>query len=354
MRAARFYTAGNVRVDEVAAPRGAPGPHDVLVRNRLCGICGTDMHEYRDGPVYTSREPHPVSGASLPQILGHEYSGVVEAIGAEVTNVRVGDRVAVMPQVYCGRCEACLTGRQQSCADGVAVGYTWPWGGFAEYSVVPDLQVSPLPDDLSDAAGALVEPAAVAVHAVASAPVRAGDAVLVTGGGPIGQLVALASVALGAGTVVLSEPNNGRRARAAVLDTGVVVDPVNGDLAAVVADASAGRGADVAIECSGSLPGLDACLTQVRTGGTVVQTALQARPVEIDVSAHLTVRDVALKGVYCYPVTSWPRVIRLMASGRMPAERVVTGRVLLDDISEQGFKALLDPEGDHVKILVEA
>jgi len=277
MKAARFYTAGDVRVDEMAAPQGAAGPHDALVRNLLCGICGSDMHEYRDGPVYTSREPHPVT----------------------------------------------------------------------------DLQVSRLPDDLSDAAGALVEPAAVAVHAAASAPVQPGDAVLITGGGPIGQLVALATVALGAGTVVLSELNGGRRARADALGIGFVVDPVNDDLAAVVADASGGRGADVAIECSGSPLGLDACLSQVRKGGTVVQTALQARPVEIDVSAHRTLRDVTLKGMYCYAVTSWPRVIRLMASGRLAAERIVTGQILLDDISEQGFKALLDPDGNHVKILVE-
>jgi (R,R)-butanediol dehydrogenase/meso-butanediol dehydrogenase/diacetyl reductase len=245
-----------------------------------------------------------------------------------------------------------MAGRQQTCMNLAAVGLTWPWGGFGEYSVLGEQQVAALPDVMSDAAGALVEPTAVAVHAVASAPVRPGDTVLITGGGPIGQLVALAALAAGAGSVLVSELSAGRRERAAALGVTAVLDPIGEDVGERVAKLTGGVGADVCIECAGRQPPLDACLAAVRLGGTVVQTALHSRPVEIDANARLTLRDVTIKGVYCYPVTSWPRVIGLIASGRLPAERIVTGHIELDELVSGGFDALLDRDGDHVKILV--
>jgi (R,R)-butanediol dehydrogenase / meso-butanediol dehydrogenase / diacetyl reductase len=288
----------------------------------------------------------------LPQILGHEFAGEVVATGPEARGIAPGDRVAIMPQVFCGRCPQCLAGRQQTCMDLTAVGYSWPWGGFAELALVHEPQVATLPDEVSDAAGALVEPAAVGVPAVTSAPVRPGDTVLVSGGGPIGQLSALAAVAGGAGAVFLAEPNAGRRELAAGLGVSDVIDPRTEPVGERLAAETGGLGADVALECSGSQPGLDGALAAVRSGGTVVQTALFSGPVQLDLSGALTLRDVALKGVYCYPVTSWPRVIRMIASGRLPVERIVTGRIGLDDIVPGGFDALLDPDGDQVKVLV--
>jgi (R,R)-butanediol dehydrogenase/meso-butanediol dehydrogenase/diacetyl reductase len=234
-----------------------------------------------------------------------------------------------------------------------AVGLTWPWGGFAEYAVVGEAQVAALPDTMSDAAGALVEPTAVAVHAVSSSPVRPGDTVLITGGGPIGQLVALAAIAAGAGGVILSEPSAGRRERAAGLGVTAVIDPLAEGAAEPIAGLTGGAGADVCIECAGSQAALDACLAAVRIGGTIVQTALHHRPVQIDASARLTLRDVTLKGVYCYPVTSWPRVIGLIASERLPAERIVTGRIELGELVEAGLHQLLERDSDQVKILVQ-
>jgi (R,R)-butanediol dehydrogenase/meso-butanediol dehydrogenase/diacetyl reductase len=352
MKAARFYIAGDVRIEDIDGPTERLGRHELLIHNRACGICGTDLHEYRHGPVYTFREPHPLTGAMLPQILGHEFSGVVEAVGSDVRNAKVGDRVAIMPQVFCGRCEQCMAGRQQCCVDIAAIGLSWRWGGLGEYAIVHEPHVATLPESVSDAAGALVEPAAVAVHSVASAPVRPGDVVLVTGGGPIGQLVALAALAAGAGAVFLSEPNRARRGSAAALGLTGVIDPIGADVAERLAAETNGSGADVCIECSGSQAGLDASLASVKRGGTVTQTALHERPVQLDATAHLTLRDVTLKGVYCYPVTSWPRVIRMIASGRLPVERIVTAQIALDDVVEKGFEALLDPNGSEVKVLV--
>jgi len=338
MRALRLHGAGDLRVDTVADP-GPIGPGEVRLRNLLAGICGSDLHEYVH-PMLTTVEPHPLTGAALPQILGHEYSAEVLEVGDRVIAARTGDRVAVMPLFFCGECGPCRAGLPQCCGRLGAVGMNWPWGGIAETSVVQEHQVAVLPDAVSDAAGALVEPAAVAVHAVSRAPVRPGDSVLVAGGGPIGQLMCLAALAAGADSVHISEPADGRRRRAEALGAH-----------AWQADAFP-DGVDIAIECAGNQPALRDCLAAVRRGGTVVQTALHTKPVELD-PRQLTLNDITLRGVNCFPVDSWPRVIELVASGALPVERVVTGVVALGEAVEEGFDALLDPAGDQVKILVD-
>lgn len=349
MKALRLLGLRQLQLDNIEEPSEL-GPRQLLLQNRLCGICGTDLHEYADGPKLVTAHPHPLTGASMPQILGHEFSGEVLAIGSEVRSATVGDRVSVMPLFFCGECSACREGRQQCCVKLGAVGYNWPWGGMGEHAIVSDHQVARLPDGMTDAQGALVEPTAVAVHAVSEAPVTVGDVVLVTGGGPIGQLVALSALAAGAGAVYISEPNPRRRTRAEVLGVAGVLDPSAIDVVAELRE-QVPDGLDVAIECAGNQRALATCIDAVRPGATVVQTALHPRSVQID-PTRLTLRDVSLKGVNCFPVTCWPRVIRLIASGRLPAERVVTGRVRLEAAIEEGFHALLDPESDHIKVLV--
>jgi (R,R)-butanediol dehydrogenase / meso-butanediol dehydrogenase / diacetyl reductase len=350
VRALRLRGRRELTLDEVPEP-GAPGPGEVLLRNRLCGICGTDLHEYNDGPKLVTARAHPLTGASMPQILGHEFSAEVVATGDGVRSVSAGDRVSVMPLFFCDRCAPCRAGRQECCVRLGAVGYNWAWGGMGEYAIVAEHQVAALPEGMSDAQGAMVEPTAVAVHAVRSAPVMLGDTVLVTGGGPIGQLVALASVAAGAAAVYLSEPNGRRRRRGETLGLAALLDPACEDVVARVRDLEPG-GVDVAVECAGNERALQTCIEAVRPGAVVVQTALHPTPVRID-PVRLTLRDISVKGVNCFPVTGWRRVIALVASGRLPAERVITGQVGLGEAVENGFEALLDPDSDHIKILVE-
>lgn len=352
MHAARFHGGEDLRIDTVPAPRPEDlGPREVLVEVHACGVCGTDLHEYFHGPLYSATERHPITGAEPPITLGHEFAGRIVAVGAEVAGMDAGTRVAVMPQIFCGECRQCRAGREQTCERLAAVGYTARWGGLADYAVLRDDQVFALPDGMTYEDGALVEPTAVAVHAVRSAPVRAGDSVLITGGGPIGQLVALAAAALGAGVVVISEPNEKRRARAAALGVARTVDPLDAGFPAQIADVVDDGGFDVCIEASGSQPALQACFDHVVLGGTIVQTAMATKPMSIHTSRQLTMRDVTYKGVYCYPVRSWPEVIELIASGSIPARRIVTSTVDLEDTA-QAFHALADPDGDDVKILV--
>src|SRR4051794_17429180 len=213
MRAVRFHDRRDIRVDDVAEPVEPVG-HEVLLRPRTCGICGTDLHEYVAGPIVTPTTPHPLTGAQNPQILGHEFSADVLDVGPDVRTVKAGDRVAIMPLAYCGQCFYCLRGLNHLCERMGCVGLSWAWGGMGELATVLEYQVAVIPDGLTYEQGALIEPAAVAVYGVERGRVRPGDHVLVTGGGPIGALAVLAARAAGAASVYLSEPNPERRAHA--------------------------------------------------------------------------------------------------------------------------------------------
>jgi (R,R)-butanediol dehydrogenase/meso-butanediol dehydrogenase/diacetyl reductase len=352
MRAAVYHAAKDIRIEDVTEPDGRLGPTQVLVRPRQVGICGTDLHEYVAGPIVTPVEPHPLNGAQLPQILGHEFSADVEAIGSDVTRVAVGDRVSIMPLAWCGTCHFCRRGLNHLCERMACVGLSWAWGGLASLAIVEEYQAWRLPDALTYDQGALVEPGAVAAYGVACGGVAAGDTVLVTGAGPIGALAVLAAQAAGAGRVFLSEPNPRRARRAENLDAAEIFNPSADDVAELVRGETEGLGVNVALECAGNEAALRSCLAATRSGGTVAQVGLHVKDASID-AMELARRELSLVGVWCYPVHEWPRVTSQIASGAFPVERIVSDRIQLSATVESGFDALLDPDGDQIKILVE-
>lgn len=350
MLAARYYTARDIRIEDVSEPV-IGSDDDVLVEVLLCGICGTDLHEYLVGPIVTPTAPHPLTGATLPQTLGHEFCGRVVETGKGVTDVAVGDRVSIMPAIVCGRCYFCRRGLGHLCVRFACTGLSAATGGLARFALLKDYQVATVPDQLSDAAAAAVEPAAVAAYGVDRGGVRGGDVVLVAGAGPVGALAALYAYALGAATVVIAEPNPHRAQLARSLDVGPVLDPTVDDFAAQISELTDGIGVDVGIEVSGTTPGLSTCITSTRRSGAVVQLGLHTKPATLDAMA-LAEKDLSLIGSWCYRLTDWPRVIRLIASGKYPVDRVVTARIPLADVVQQGFDALVDPRGTQLKILV--
>lgn len=352
MQAARFHGIKDIRVESVSEP-GELRPHEVLLRPQWCGICGTDLHEYVAGPIVTPVNPHPLTHAQLPQILGHEFSGDVIAIGSQVSNVQVGNRVAVMPLVYCGQCYYCRRGLNHLCQTMGCIGLSWAWGGLAEQAIVLDYQVASLPDTVTYEQGALIEPAAVAAWGVAQAGVRPGDTVLITGAGPIGGLAILAAVAAGASQIYLSEPNLRRAHRAERLGHTALVDPTTSDVAAEIRERTNGLGVDASIECSGNAAALNTCIAATRKAGRVAQTGLHVRPAAID-AMRLSNNEITLVGTWCYPVYDWPRMIALVASGKLPMEQVISSKIELANILQDGFEPLLDRQGDQMKILVNA
>lgn len=355
MRAVRYHDRGDIRVEDVAEPTARLGDTDVLIRPILCGICGTDLHEYVAGPIVTPSEPHLYTGAKLPQILGHELSAEVLDVGRAVDNVRRGDRVSIQPLVsprddFYGRRGLYHLSEKMGC-----IGLSWDWGGMAERAVVNNYNVFRVPESVSDEQAALIEPAAVALYAVDRGGVQAGSTVLVSGVGPIGALVLLACRAAGASVIVVSEPNAARRALASrLVPDAHVLDPGAVDVADYVKDHTEdGVGVDVALECVGLEASLNACVKAVRRRGTVVQTGLHTRPAAIDAMLW-ALKDISLQATWCYPTTIWPRIVGMIAAGLFPVEAIVTATIDPDDVVKKGFDELLDPAGRNMKILVRA
>ena len=201
--------------------------------------------------------------------------------------------------------------------------------------------------------GALVEPTAVALYGVDRAKVGGGSTVLITGAGPIGALAVLACSAVGATKIFVSEPNENRRRQIEALGvTEAVLDPRKDDILQILRDATEESvGVDSAIECSGNEAALNLCVDAVRSHGTVAQVGLHVKRASVD-PALWALKDITVEATWCYPITMWPRVIGLIQSGKLPVEKIVTGRVAAEHVVDKGFRTLLDPSGDQMKILV--
>ncbi|CAL9656354.1 alcohol dehydrogenase catalytic domain-containing protein [Streptomyces sp. enrichment culture] len=219
------------------------------LRNAFAGICGSDLHFYfyPESLPFDLDQPHPLTGATLPQILGHEFSGTVVEVGEGVTDVNVGDLGAVYPlAVSCGECGACRKGLPFSCRLMGSLGSNVEGGGLSEFTLAAASKLHVLPDGVDLRMGALVEPMAVGWHAVSRSGVQAGGTALVAGAGPVGIGTWFALKARGVEKVLVSEPSADRRALMAALGARVV-DPVNEDLAAAVAALTGGDGVDIAV-----------------------------------------------------------------------------------------------------------
>ena len=350
MKALRFHAARELRIEDVAEPP-PPAAGEVVVRVVTCGICGTDLHEYVAGPIVTSATPHPLTGAQNPQILGHEFTGDVVAIGPGVTTVAEGDRVAIMPLAYCGQCAYCRRGLQHLCATMACVGLSHAWGGMAELATVAEYQVVRLPANVTYQQGALIEPTAVAAYGVERAGVGPGDQVLVTGAGPIGALAALCARSAGASTVYISEPSPARRARAEALGVATVLDPASVEVPELLREQTDGLGVDVAIECSGHPDGFATAVRSLRRRGTLAQTGLFVGEASVEPMLW-SLNDLTIVGTWCYWVYDFDRIAAQIAAGDLPVERVVTNGVPLDGAPE-AFALLASGTADEIKVLVD-
>ncbi|MEV6700914.1 alcohol dehydrogenase catalytic domain-containing protein [Streptomyces sp. NPDC051453] len=344
MLAARLYGTKDLRIEEMPEPE--PGPGEVKIRVAHAGICGTDLHEYFETPRAT-HEPNPLTGATLPQTLGHEFAGTVVACGDGVDRVAPGDRVCVRPIRTCGVCPRCTAGLSHLCTALAAIGVTAPGGGLAQYVVVPADAAVSLPDGLSLEQGALVEPMAVGLNAVERAHVPWGGSALVTGAGAVGMGVLFALKAHGVHDVTVVEPSPARRA-AAERHGARVLDPAAIDVAEEVMRHTRGRGVDAAVECSGRPEALDAAIRSVAAQAPVVMVALYSGPVAVDASV-VRLAELALLGAEAYPDGVFERVIEYMAAGRYPTDGWLDHIPLADAVA--GLHDVRD--GQCVKVLVD-
>jgi len=349
MKAARYHGRGDIRVDDVPEPHVRPGT--VLVEVEWCGICGSDLHEYLEGPIFvpTPEAPHGLTGESLPITLGHEFAGVVAEVGEGVDDLRPGNRVVVEPYIVCGRCDACQRGRYNVCRTLGFVGLSGLGGGFSRYVVAERRWIHPL-GDLGTDVGALVEPLAVAYHAVRLSGARPGDSALVFGAGPIGLVTTAALSAAGVEEVIVVEPAEARKQKAAVAGASSVLDPRTVDVTEAVDELTKGRGADVSFECAGVDQVLKTAIRSTRAGGTCVNVAIWGHEASVAVN-DLVFREVNLLGSLAY-AHDHPATIEMVTSGRVDPFQFITGRIDLDDIVPRGFEELVNNKEENVKILV--
>lgn len=348
MKAARWHGVKDIRVEEIANP--TPGKGEVKVKVAWTGICGSDLHEYLAGPIFVPvDEDHPLSHDKAPITMGHEYCGTVSELGEGVTGLEVGDCVAIEPIFACGDCPACLEGKYNLCDSLGFVGLSGGHGGFASHSVVPARMAHKMPDDLSMEQGALVEPAAVALHAVRLSKIKAGDKAAVFGAGPIGLLVVESLRVAGASEIHVVEPSEVRRQKALDLGATSAIDPMATDAVAAIREATGG--VHVAFEVTGVPQVLPQCIDATRHEGQVLIVSIWESDASFQPNTAV-LKERQLQGTIAYR-NVYPAVMALMTQGYFSADQLVTKRIALDDIVGEGFEALV-AEKSHVKILVEA
>jgi threonine dehydrogenase-like Zn-dependent dehydrogenase len=291
-----------------------PGPGEVVVTVDSCGICGSDLHLV---------DALPLSG----HVLGHEVAGRVAAVGEGVTGWRADDPVMALSLATCGTCAACRSGRPRKCATALMLGVETP-GGYAEYVRAPAHDLVGLPDGFDLRHGALVEPLAVARHAVGRGGLVPGDSALVVGGGPVGLGVLLWLKALGVGSVALSDPQAARRANAAGLGADVVVDPTAGDLATQLGDAGL-VAPSLVLECVG-LPGLvdQASGVAAVDGRVVVVGVCMAEDRYVPYAAMAKELDWRFAFYYCRADVD--ATVEAIVDGALDVEPLITAEVGLD------------------------
>ena len=239
MKAGVFYSKNDLRIEEI--PKPSPKAGEVLIKVKACGICGTDVHIFNgDKGCF----PTPAG-----TVLGHEFSGIVEAVGEGVTEIKVGDRVCVDPNKLCGDCYYCKSGIGHFCENMIGIG-TGVNGGFAEYCAVPQSQVYKIADSTSYEAAAMTEPTACCVHGIDMCNISCGDTVAVIGGGMIGMIMLQLAKLSGAGKLIMIEPVAEKRKIAEKLGADLCIDPIENDVKRVLGENGIKRISAV-IECVG-------------------------------------------------------------------------------------------------------
>lgn len=339
MRGCFFETGKGFEVRGMELP--ALKDDEIMIRNMACGICGTDVHIYLGGK----------GSAEVPPsvILGHEYSGEVYKVGEKVTLFKAGDRVAVDPNIYCGQCRPCRSGKKQHCENLTAIGVNRN-GGFAEYSIVPESQAFLLGNDIDFDAGALTEPLACCIHGMDMARVKSGDTVCIIGGGTIGLLMTQLARLCGAGTIILSEPVELNRKAGLALGADYAVDPFAADVQKQIAELIGRGNVDVVIECVGKTAAVKQAFEIAGPGSTILLFSVP----DVDAVFELPLyevfkRELHIQGSFINPDTH-QRAVDLINSKRIGTELLITHRFGLDRL-EDAIKAQMN--SGSIKVIVK-
>ena len=340
MLALRWHGRRDVRLDEVPEPP-PPGPGELQLRVLWCGLCGTDVEEYRSGPIFVPVEqPNPLTGRKAPLTLGHEFAAEVVAVGAGAT-FEPGQRVAADTLIWCGRCYWCLRHQVSLCERLAALGLMAD-GGLAELCNAPETTCLRVPDGVSDEAAALAETLAVGVRALRRGRLSVGERVVVVGAGAVGLMALQAARASGASHVALVEPRADRRSVGAALGASEVLEPA----------AAEEVGADLVLECSGNPRAIGTALAAARKRGRVVLVGIYPEPASVSFLDVVTTEKELLGSFSHVYDEDFAAALTLLQHGGVQVEPIISDRIPLDQAVERGLAALEREPEAHLKILV--
>ncbi|MCD8217632.1 MAG: zinc-dependent alcohol dehydrogenase family protein [Clostridiales bacterium] len=309
------YFLGNQSFETRDLPQHTLAPDEVLVKVAACGVCGTDVHIYHGDKGSAAVKP--------PVVLGHEFAGIIEAVGSEVEEFAAGDHVTVDPNIYCGKCYYCRIGKKQLCTGLYAIGVNRD-GGFADYCYVPQGQCYKLKKEIPLAHGAMAEPLACCIHGIDRAGIRSGDTVCVIGGGAIGLLMVQLAKLAGASAVLLSEPVELRRSIGLELGADAAIDPVRESLGDRIREILGMEGVDVVIECVGNAIAAQQAFEIAHRGTTILFFSVPKSGATHPLSMEdVYQKELTIVGSMINPDTHL-RAVELINSGRIRLEPLIT------------------------------
>jgi len=318
-------------------PVPEPGPNDVLIKVKKSAICGTDVHIWKWDDWSAKTVP-------VPMVVGHEFCGEVVDCGKAVTKFHIGERVSGEGHVVCGTCRNCRAGRGHLCRNTMGVGVNCP-GSFAEYVCIPEANVVPIPDNISDEIAAIFDPFGNAVHTALSFDL-VGEDVLVTGAGPIGIMGALVAQKVGARKVVITDISPYRIDLAKRLGVQHVVNAAEETLSDVMTRIGMTEGFDVGLEMSGAAPAMRDMIDKMNNGGKIALLGIAPTEFAVDWN-EIIFKMLTVKGIYGREIfETWYKMIALVQSG-LDLTDLITHRIDVDEF-ESGFAAMISGEAGKV------
>ena len=372
MRGLAYFKKGDIHFTKELPEPVIKADDELIIDVAYCGVCGTDLHEYTDGPIFMPKdgEVNSLSNESLPQAMGHEMSGYVVKVGPKVTKFKVGDRVVVEASAACvdlhrwpnsklanaPQCDACKNGCENCCEYAGFTGLGVSGGGFAERMKAIEHHVVKLPDFLPMDVGALIEPLSVAWHGAKVAKFKEGNTALVLGSGPIGLAMILVLKAQGAKKIVVSEPASIRRELAEKLNVQTFDPSKHGESAVekLRSIPEGGNGFDFAFDCSGVAPTFNTGIAAVHYRGTYCNVAIWGKGLDFN-PMDITLQEKNLTGSIGYTVEDFKQVVHAFETKKIDPEEcklLITGKQKIEEGWEKGFLELMNHKDIHIKILL--
>jgi len=352
MKAAVFYGKKDIRIEEIKEPKISVDD-DVKIKVSWCGICGSDMEEYINGPVIVPTKPHPLTGKTLPLILGHEFSGEVVEVGEKVKEIKIGDKVVAHPILTCNQCYWCKQDVICLCKKMACIGLARD-GGFAEYLVVPDKNCFKLPRNIPLDKMSLVEPAATSLHALGKARIGTDSNIVIIGAGTIGLFLLQMAKTMGVSKIIVMDVIDTRLEIAKSLGVSGVLNIKNMDIQKIKDFLSGEIGSDridIVFECAGHHSAVELSCQIVDKGGKIILIGISASLSLINTN-DIVISEKELIGCHGYNGKIFKGTIDLFIHNKIQVYPLITKKIFLTDIVKEGFEELIKNPDKHLKILV--